>query len=121
MEIRIEEREENPLMEREEINFEVEHKNSSTPSRAKVMESLSETLEKTEDLIVIDKLVTLHGRHVASGSARIYDSEEKLVQLEPGFLTERTEESKEKMEEAEEAEEDEQSDETQDSEEGEED
>ena len=104
MEIRIDEREENPLMEREEVQFQVEHKNSSTPSRAKVIESLATTLEKSEDLIIIDKIVTLHGRQVASGSARVYESEGKLKQLEPGFLTKRTEESREKVKEAEEEE-----------------
>lgn len=95
MEIKLKNRKENPLMEREKIKFEVEHQNSPTPSRAEVMEELASELDVSEDLIVIDKLATLHGRHTASGIVRIYESEEILKELEPDFLSDRTEKSKE--------------------------
>lgn len=101
MEIKLKNRKENPLMEREEIKFEVEHQNSPTPSRAEVMEELASELDVSEDLILIDKLATLHGRHTASGMARIYESEERLKELEPEFLSDRTEKSKGKSEESE--------------------
>ncbi len=107
MDIELRNRKENPLMEREEIEFEVEHRNSPTPSRSEVMEELASELDVSEDLIIIEKLATLHGKQTASGIARIYEAEERLKELEPGFLSERTEKSKEKAKEAEEPEEEE--------------
>lgn len=105
MEVKITEKNENPLTEREEIKFEIEHKNAPTPSRAEVVEELSSELEVPEKLIVVEKIATPHGRYIASGKGRIYESEERLEELEPKHLTRRTETSKEKETEKEEAEE----------------
>lgn len=102
MEVKVIEKEENPLLEREKINFEVEHKNAPTPPRADVLKELSEEIGVSEDLIVIEKIATLHGRQVASGIARIYKTEKRLKELEPEYLTTRTETSKEKLMETEE-------------------
>ncbi len=102
MEVKIVEESENPLVERDEIKFEVEHRNSSTPSRAEVLKELSSKLGVSESLIVIDKLATLQGRQIASGIARVYDSEDRLEEFEPDYLVERTEVSKEKSKETEE-------------------
>lgn len=101
MEVKIIKESENPLVERDEIKFEVEHGNSSTPSRAETLKELSSKLEVSEDLIVIDKMATLQGRQVASGMARIYESKDRLKEFEPRYLVERTEVSKEKSKEAE--------------------
>ncbi len=99
MEIKLTKREENPLMEREEIEFKVEHENSPTPSRVEILEELTSELDVSEDLILIEKIATLHGQQTASGIARIYESEERLKELEPNFLSERTEKSKDETEE----------------------
>ncbi len=95
MEIKTIEETENPLMDRKEIRFEVEHKNSPTPSRAEVLNELASKLGISEDSVVIDKVATLHGRQTASGIARVYESEEVLERLESGHLVERTEASRE--------------------------
>ncbi len=105
MKINITEKKENPLTEREEIKFEVDHKDVPTPSRAEVRKELSSKLEVPEDLIVLEKIVTLNGHQTASGKARIYDSKERLEELEPKYLIKRTEISKEKSSEKKEAEE----------------
>lgn len=101
MEIKLTKREENPLMEREEIEFKVEHENSPTPSRVEILEELTSELDVSENLILIEKLATLHGQQTASGIARIYESEERLKELEPNFLSKRTEKSKGESEEGE--------------------
>ncbi len=92
-------------MERKEIKFEVEHRDSPTPSRDEVLTELASELESSEDLIIIEKLATLHGRQTASGIARLYESEEKLKELEPEYLSKRTEKSAAEKEETEEKEE----------------
>jgi len=97
MEIEITEQEENPLMERNEIKFEINHMGSSTPSRAKAVEMISEKLDESEDSIVLEKIVTLHGRQTAMGKARIYDSEDMKEELEPGYVSDRTLASKERV------------------------
>lgn len=102
MEVSVVEKSENPGLERDEIKFEVEHRNSPTPSRAEVLEELSSVLGVSKELIVIEKLATLHGRQVASGTGRIYESEERLQEFEPGYLINRTKASGEKVEETEE-------------------
>lgn len=99
MEVKVTEITENPLLERKEVRFEAEHKGAPTPPRARVLEKLTSELEVSENLIVIEKLATPTGRQVASGIARVYESEKQLRELEPRNLLKRTEVSKEKIEE----------------------
>lgn len=107
MKVKITGKTENPLTEREEIKFEVDHKNAPTPSRAQVLEELSSELGEPEEKIVIEKLATPHGRQFAIGIARVYESKDSLKEFEPGYLTKRTENSKEKEAEEEAPEEEE--------------
>lgn len=99
MEVKVTEITENPLLERKEVRFEAKHKGAPTPPRAKVLDKLTSELEVSENLIVIEKLATPTGRQVASGIARVYESEKQLKELEPRNLLKRTEVSKEKIEE----------------------
>ncbi|KXB04969.1 hypothetical protein AKJ50_01865 [candidate division MSBL1 archaeon SCGC-AAA382A13] len=99
MKVNITKKIENPLMERTEIEFEVEHNNASTPSRAEVVEELSSKLDISEDLIIIEKITTPHGRQKATGNARTYKSQQQLRELESEYLIERTKISKEKTDE----------------------
>lgn len=108
MEIKVTEKEENPLLNREEVNFEVDHKNEPTPPRTDVLEELSNELEIHKGLIVIEKIATPHGKQIASGIARIYGSRKDLEEYEPEYLLERTgildmEVDEEEMEDHEEA------------------
>lgn len=90
MEIKVTEREENPLLDRVEINFKVDHTNAPTPPRSEVLDELSDEVGVNKGLVVIEKLATPHGRQVASGIARIYRSRSNLEEFEPRYLLERT-------------------------------
>lgn len=96
MELKLKKKTENPLLEREEIRFEAEHPNAPTPSRSEVSEGLSSELGVDEELIVIEKLTTPHGLHVASGIARVYESKDRLEEYESDYLSRRTAASREK-------------------------
>lgn len=104
MKVGITEKNENPLMNRQEIEFEVEHRNAPTPSRSEVVDGLSSELGVSKDLIVVEKMSTPHGLHKAFGIARVYESSEKLEELESEHYIKRTKESIEKTGEAEEVE-----------------
>ena len=101
MKVKVTEKNQNPLMDRQEIKFEAEHQNAPTPSRSEVLDSVSSELNVSKDLIVIEKLATPHGLHRAYGSARVYDSIDTLKEFESSHYLERTGISKEDLEEEE--------------------
>lgn len=105
MELKVTEKTENPLLERKKIKFDAEHSNAPTPSRPEVSKELSSALGVPEELIVIEKLATPHGRQTASGIARVYESEDRLEEFEPKHLIKRAEVSEEREVEEKEAEE----------------
>jgi len=89
MKVEIVERKENPLLERLEVKFRVDHSNAPTPKRLEVRSQLAAELGVAEELVVIDKLASTTGRQVASGIARAYSSRERLEELEPEYLLKR--------------------------------
>lgn len=99
MELKIVEKDENPLLKRTEVRFEVDHAGAATPKRLDVRKQLAGELGVPEDTVVIEKFATMHGRQVASGIARAYDSRERLEELEPKHLLERGKPKEEKPEE----------------------
>lgn len=102
MKLEIIEKKQNPLLKRDGIKFRVEHHTAPTPSRPNILEKLSSELGVPENLIVIEKIKTPHGSQTALGTARVYETEDLLKELEPKYLIERSKVKKEKSEEAEE-------------------
>ncbi len=89
MKVEIVKKTENPLLQRVEVRFRVEHPGEPTPKRLDVRAQLAPQLGVAEELVVIEKLASTHGRHEASGIARAYSSRERLEDLEPGYLLKR--------------------------------
>ncbi len=89
MKVEIIEKTENPLFKRTEVRFKADHAGEPTPKRLDARAQLAAQLGVAEELIVIEKLASTHGRQVASGIARVYSSREQLEGLEPKFLLER--------------------------------
>lgn len=89
MKVEIIEKTENPLFKRTEIKFKADHAGEPTPKRLDVRAQLANQLSVAEELIVIEKLASIHGRQMASGIARAYSSREQLEGLEPKFLLQR--------------------------------
>lgn len=89
MKVEIIEKTENPLFKRTEVKFKADHAGEPTPKRLDARAQLAAQLGVAEELIVIEKLASTHGRQAASGIARVYSSREQLEGLEPKFLLKR--------------------------------
>ncbi len=89
MRVEIVEKAENLLLKRTEVKFKVDHAGGPTPKRLEVRAQLASLLGVPEELLVIDKLASVHGHQAASGIALAYGSREQLEQREPKYLLER--------------------------------
>ena len=89
MKVEIIEKTENPLFKRTEVKFRADHAGGPTPKRLDVRAQLAAQLGAAEELVVIEKLASTHGRQAASGIARAYSSREQLEEFEPKFLLQR--------------------------------
>ncbi|WP_336036134.1 30S ribosomal protein S24e [Halobacterium yunchengense] len=88
MEIEILEQEENPLLHRTEVEFEVEHEDA-TPSRLSVRDSLAAKLDKDSEEVVVHELDTKFGMRKTIGRAKTYDSPEAAAEVEHEHMLER--------------------------------
>ncbi|MFB6270462.1 MAG: 30S ribosomal protein S24e [Halobacterium sp.] len=101
MEIEILEQEDNPLLHRTEVKFEINHE-EATPSRLSVRDSLAAKLDKDSEEVVVHELDTKFGMRQTIGRAKTYDSPEAAAEVEHEHMLERNKIGVE--EEAEEAE-----------------
>ena len=102
MEIGIIEEDENPMLHRTDVRFEVVH-DEATPSRLSVRDSLAATLNKDAEEVVIHKLDTKCGMRKTVGYAKVYDSPEYARDVEQDHMLERNKIVADGEEEAEEA------------------
>jgi small subunit ribosomal protein S24e len=79
MEVQIIKDKTNPILKRREISIKV--KDKITPSRIEVKGKLAALLNSKPELIVIERLRTMYGKQELSGTACIYQTEERLKQL----------------------------------------
>ena len=82
MELEIAEKNDNPLLHRQEVRIVIRHENKGTPRRNEVIQSLSEQLKTKKDLIVIDHLKNKYGKTETRGYAKIYANVEALNRIE---------------------------------------
>ncbi len=103
MKVKITSQEQNPLLKRAEINFQVEHRDvEGTPSRLQVKDALASKLKKDPELVYIKRMETKTGTMTAEGEATAYDSVEQAKLVEPEHIIARNvspEESEEEKEE----------------------
>lgn len=86
MDIKIIERKENPLLNRVEIEFECEYPEEGTPKILDVKHKLVALEDSSNDLLVVDTMKPSYGVSTAVGLAKIYDSVEKLTEIEPASV-----------------------------------
>ena len=65
MELEIAEKNDNPLLHRQEVQIVIRHENKGTPKRKEVIQNLSEQLKAKKDLIVIEHLKNKYGKTAA--------------------------------------------------------
>ena len=88
MDIHIIEEKNNPLLNRREVVFKVDHE-SATPSRKSIVDRIAATMNSKEGLVIIDNLKTEFGKRETIGYAKIYETEERAKQVERPHITER--------------------------------
>jgi len=102
MEVKITEQQQNILLKRKEILFEVEHSQTrGTPSRIEVRNKLAEILKTKPELVYVKRMETKTGTMKAKGEANAYESIEQAKLVEPEYIVTRNmpSEKKEKAEE----------------------
>jgi len=102
MEITINEKIDNPLLNRTEIRFECTYQGDATPKVLDVKNRLVATLNVDKNLLVVHNLKPSYGEGKANGYAKLYDSEESLGKIEREHVVVKNKEVvKEEKEEAE--------------------
>jgi len=102
MEIKITEEQQNILLKRKELQFEVEHSQTKgTPSRLEIRNKLAEMLKTKPELVYVKRVETKTGTMKATGKANAYESIEQAKLIEPKYIVTRNipAEKKEKAEE----------------------
>ncbi len=102
MEIIVNTKIENPLLNRTEIRFDCTYQGESTPKVLDVKNRLVATLNVDKNLLVVHTLKPSYGEGKANGYAKLYDSEESLSKVEMEHVIRKNKEvSKEDVESSE--------------------
>jgi len=97
MKIKVTSQQQNPLLKRTEIAFEVEHaETGGTPPRLEVRKMLAEALKADIERVYIKKMETKTGDITAFGEANVYESTEQAKLVEPEHIITRNSPKEEK-------------------------
>jgi small subunit ribosomal protein S24e len=100
MDVDIIEEDENPMLHRTDVRFEMTHE-EATPSRLSVRDSLAAMLDKDSQEVVVRKLDTKFGMRKTVGHAKVYDAPEYAHDVEQDHMLERNKIAAEDGEDAE--------------------
>ncbi|MBA3046024.1 MAG: 30S ribosomal protein S24e [Candidatus Thermoplasmatota archaeon] len=89
MELEIQNKKENNLLNRTEVHFVLHHPNSPTPKRDNVREELSKALKVPKDRIIVDNMESSFGVHDTKGYAKVYPTKEEAMKVEREYLLKR--------------------------------
>jgi small subunit ribosomal protein S24e len=81
LDIQVIEEKNNPLLKRREVVFKVIHEDA-TPSRKSVVERLAATMNSKVGLVMVDEIKTVFGKRESMGYAKIYETTERVKQVE---------------------------------------
>jgi small subunit ribosomal protein S24e len=82
MEVQIDSKKNNPLLNRTEVYFTVKHLGEKTPNREIVRNELAEKLNSKKENIVVNFIKPSFGTNETTGYAKIYSSLQKAKELE---------------------------------------
>ncbi len=88
MDIKVIEDRNNPMLERREVIFKIEH-DGPTPSRKSVVDNIVATMNSKQGLVVVDRMKTEFGKRETVGYAKIYESEKRVIEVERPYVIER--------------------------------
>ena len=101
MEINVNEKIENPLLNRTEIRFDCTYQGEATPKVLDVKNRLIATLNVDKNLLVVHNLKPSYGEGKANGYAKLYDTQESLNKIERDHVVVKNKEAAKEDEEAE--------------------
>lgn len=78
----------NVLLKRHEVKFEVAFE-GATPSRLDVKNKIAALLNVPLDLVVVQKVNNEFGRQLSTAYAKIYETSERMMQIEKSHIIER--------------------------------
>ena len=88
MDITILDEDENPMLHRTDVRFELTHE-ESTPERLSVRDSLAAMLNKDSKEVVVHDLDTKFGMRKTVGYAKVYESPKHAQDVEQDYMLER--------------------------------
>ena len=88
MEIDIISENDNPMLHRSDVRFEIAHE-EATPSRLSVRDSLAAKLNKESDEVVVHDLDTKFGMRKTLGYAKVYESPDFARDIEQDYMLDR--------------------------------
>jgi small subunit ribosomal protein S24e len=88
MEIEITKETDNQLLMRKEVSFRLKHEGAS-PGRAEARNALINELRSSQNLLVIDRMKTEFGKRETVGYAKVYESEDRLREVEREHILKR--------------------------------
>ncbi|AZH24194.1 30S ribosomal protein S24e [Haloplanus aerogenes] len=88
MDIDIIEEDENPMLHRTDVRFQITH-DEATPSRLSVRDSLAAKLNKDSAEVVVHKLDTKFGMRKTVGYAKVYESPDHARDVEQDHMLDR--------------------------------
>lgn len=91
MKVEILREKENKVLKRREVDFRIEHLDSTTPSRADVRAKIAAQLNADPSAVVVKSLATTFGIGVTEGSARIYADLNQAKRVEIEYVLKRHE------------------------------
>ena len=87
MEIKIIQQQQNILLKRKEISFEIDHtQTKGTPSRIEIRHKLAEMLKTKPELVYVKLVETKTGTMKANGQANAYETVEQAKRVEPEYI-----------------------------------
>ncbi|MBP2030441.1 small subunit ribosomal protein S24e [Methanohalophilus levihalophilus] len=98
MDINITEDKNNSLFNRREVNFNVTFE-GPTPSRKDVKLKMAAMLNCSPQLVIVQSLDNLFGKEEVIGYAKIYESEDRMKEIEKEYVLKRNELPEEEPEE----------------------
>ena len=88
MDIDIIEEEENPMLHRTDVRFEIVHEDA-TPSRLSVRDSLAASLNKDAEEVIVREMNTKFGMRKTVGHAKVYETPDDARTVEQRAMLER--------------------------------
>ncbi|MAG48057.1 hypothetical protein CL617_05625 [archaeon] len=72
----------NVLLERKEVNLNIEHSSKTTPSKEEVKKLIVEKYKAKEELVIVKNISTEFGDDYSSGVVYVYDNDKKFQEIE---------------------------------------